>query len=143
MSAGHLPRVGQSGRYVVLRHRIRVSAADSLSEALSPRDRGDHYDWMFAVDGVLLTWASERWLDATVAAGVAALQLPPHRLAYLDYEGDVSGDRGTVQRVEAGTHRLLQAAADRYEFAVQGGRTGLVTLYRTASSDSWTIAFAP
>jgi len=143
MSAGHLPQVGQSGRYVVLRHCFRTVAAESHSETPAPRHRGEHYDWMFAVDGVLLTWASEQWLAATVAAGVAALQLPPHRLAYLDYEGEVSGDRGTVQRVEAGTHRLLQAAADRYEFAVQGGRTGVMMLYRTASSDSWTIAFAP
>ena len=137
-----LPRAGQAGRYVVLRHRVPAAPADRTGGATAP-SRGDHYDWMFEADGHLLTWASEQWCAATQAAVLAALPLPPHRLAYLDYEGEVSGNRGTVDRVEAGTHRLLHVALDRYVFAVQGGRTGVVTIYRTAPAGSWSIALAP
>lgn len=138
-----LPRAGQAGRYVVLRHQLPAAPADPAGGPTAAPSRGSHYDWMFEVDGHLLTWASEQWCAATQAAVLAALPLPPHRLAYLDYEGEVSGNRGTVYRVEAGTHRLLQVALDRYVFAVQGGRTGVVTIYRTAPSGSWSIALAP
>lgn len=33
---------------------------------------------------------------------IAALALPDHRLVYLDYEGPVSGGRGSVQRLDGG-----------------------------------------
>jgi hypothetical protein len=143
LPANALPQVGQAGRYVVLRHQVPAASADPASGTFAALGRGDHYDWMFEVDGHLLTWASDQWCDVTQAAVMAALPLPPHRLAYLDYEGEISGNRGTVRRVEAGTHRLLDVALDRYTFAVQGDRTGNVTFYRTAPSGSWAIALAP
>jgi hypothetical protein len=40
-----------------------------------------------------------------------------HRLAYLDYEGPVSNDRGTVTRVDAGTFTWLRD--DAVELAVE------------------------
>jgi hypothetical protein len=39
---------------------------------------------------------------------VAAEQLGDHRIAYLDYEGEVSGGRGSVIRVAAGTYKLVR-----------------------------------
>ncbi|MDR3183054.1 MAG: hypothetical protein LBT89_09085 [Planctomycetaceae bacterium] len=33
--------------------------------------------------------------------------LPPHRKAYLNYEGEVSGNRGSVRRIDAGTYVAL------------------------------------
>ncbi len=143
MPHGSRSPVVAAGRYVVLRHEVAISSQERLRPSPEVSPRGDHFDWMFEVGEELLTWACEEWLSPTDASDAAALHLPPHRLAYLDYEGEVSGDRGTVRRVEAGTHRLLQAAEDRYLFAVQGGRTGTLTFYRTASSAWWTMAFAP
>ncbi len=129
----------EAGRYVVLRHHLPADQQDALR-------RGDHYDWMFEVQGRLLTWASEQFPPPGHAAAVGATLLTPHRLSYLDYEGAISGDRGTVRRIEAGHHRLLQCLADRYEFAVQGERCGVVAIYRNLSglsSGSWVIAFEP
>jgi hypothetical protein len=37
---------------------------------------------------------------------VAAVQLADHRHAYLDYEGELSGERGTVIRVAEGSYRV-------------------------------------
>lgn len=40
----------------------------------------------------------------------AMKELEAHRRAYLEYEGEVSGDRGVVKRVERGTYELLGAS---------------------------------
>ncbi len=42
-------------------------------------------------------------------AELPCIRLAPHRSAYLDYEGPVSGGRGTVTRVAAGTCVFLSA----------------------------------
>ncbi|HQX51516.1 MAG TPA: DNA polymerase ligase N-terminal domain-containing protein [Planctomycetaceae bacterium] len=39
---------------------------------------------------------------------IAAEHLPPHRLLYLEYEGPVSNDRGTVRRFAWGTYRIIE-----------------------------------
>jgi hypothetical protein len=52
----------------------------------------------------LATWRSAVWPLAEIQTEL--ISLPDHRRGYLDYEGPVSGDRGTVRRVQAGTHRV-------------------------------------
>lgn len=53
----------------------------------------------FRVDQPPHTWA---------ALGVLPVQaLPDHRRIYLDYQGPISGNRGTVIRCDRGTIRLL------------------------------------
>ena len=37
-------------------------------------------------------------------------ELEPHRRAYLEYEGEVSGGRGTVKRIERGTYETVGAS---------------------------------
>jgi hypothetical protein len=68
-----------------------------------------HFDFMLEVNGVLKTWS----LPCHPANGmtIEAKPLPDHRIAYLDYEGPVSGDRGTVARWDAGTY-ATQAQTD-------------------------------
>lgn len=66
-----------------------------------------HFDWLLAVDGPpvrpLLTWRCEDRPDrAAVGEVLAAQRIAPHRAVYLEYEGPVSGDRGTVQRIAEG-----------------------------------------
>ncbi len=97
-------------RYVILRHELPLPPTSSC-ERLSPAGgdstaRGSHYDVMFETDEGLLTWAVER-LPSVGQPRQPALRLPLHRTAYLDYEGPVSGDRGYVHRVQAGTYCQL------------------------------------
>lgn len=68
-----------------------------------------HWDLLLERDGVLWTWR----LSALPQAGVAqaAERLGDHRRLYLDYEGPVSNDRGTVVRVDGGELIWLQAEA--------------------------------
>lgn len=46
---------------------------------------------------------------------IAAEELAPHRLLYLDYEGPVGNGRGIVERVDGGTYQLT---ASQPEFTI-------------------------
>lgn len=60
-----------------------------------------HWDLMLEADGVLQTW---RLVQPPLpsAAAIEATRLPDHRMMYLDYEGPISGNRGTVKRWDVG-----------------------------------------
>lgn len=83
-------------RFVILWHETPAGAA-----------RPAHYDLMFEAVGVLWTWAVERL--PRLGESVAATRLADHRLDYLDYEGPIAGNRGTVRRVDAGMYQELPA----------------------------------
>lgn len=79
-----------------------------------------HWDFMLEAGGVLRTWR----LHAPPAPGVAvrAEALGDHRLHYLDYEGPVSGNRGSVQRWDVGTFAWGEETPARLVVALQGAR---------------------
>ncbi len=54
--------------------------------------------------------------------GVPARRIADHRPAYLDYEGPVSGNRGHVRQVDAGTYSLLEQSADCWVVRLSGSR---------------------
>lgn len=60
-----------------------------------------HWDLMLEEADGLRTWRlpSPEFSNEEMEA----VALPPHRKEYLDYEGPVSGGRGVVKRVKAGT----------------------------------------
>ncbi len=70
-----------------------------------------HWDLMLEQADALRTWRLKQPPDTQ--GPIAAEALPDHRLAYLDYEGPVSGDRGTVTRWDAGTYEMLESTSNR------------------------------
>lgn len=78
-------------------------------------DGSRHYDWMIeradgagdADEQVLMTFRLDRPLEAGVE-GFWGERIGDHRRAYLTYEGPVSGGRGVVSRVLAGTCEILE-----------------------------------
>ena len=64
-----------------------------------------HFDLMLetAPGSPLATWRSPIW---PITERTALVQLANHRREYLEYEGEISGDRGRVRRVEAGTYQI-------------------------------------
>ena len=59
-----------------------------------------HYDLMIGPsDGPLVTFRLSTW---PVVSRMTLDPLPDHRPHYLTYEGPISGDMGSVRRVEAG-----------------------------------------
>ncbi len=148
--AEHLMTPCDTGRYVVLLHRYPDRSPRRYQQDESERvvinRGGDHFDWMFEADGRLATWATPDSLRVDAAGEVAAIRLPDHRIEYLQYEGDVSRNRGSVKRVEAGRFKLVAAAPDRYEIRTRGNRDGVLVFYRTwwGEGDSfWRISFRP
>jgi len=101
---------------------------------------------MFESDNRLSTWATPGLLNTTDAAEIGATKLPDHRIEYLRYEGHVSGDRGTVQRVELGEFQLIESAQDRYTLRTSGMREGVIVIYRIWCGKGvsfWRISFRP
>ena len=81
---------------------------------------GRHWDLMLESEGRLRTWE----LEAAPVDGVKvrAEALPDHRLHYLEYEGPLSEDRGTVRRWDAGIYLLLGEFEDQLECELSGER---------------------
>lgn len=73
---------------------------------------------MFENQGKLLTWSTS-WRPSCESVGVAN-RLKDHRVEYLDYEGEISGGRGTVQRVYEGTFELGTLEEKRFTAELYG-----------------------
>jgi hypothetical protein len=117
-------------RFVILRHDLPATAP-----------RPSHWDLMFETGAKLRTWAIGVEPDLSVDAH--AEPLANHRLEYLEYEGPVSGDRGTVTRWDAGQYELIEDVEDRWVVSVHGQRlTGRIAIVRQAGDAySWRVRF--
>jgi hypothetical protein len=88
-----------------------------------------HWDLMLETGEALRTWR----LSSPPQPGktIVATFLFDHRRIYLDYEGPLSGNRGSVTRWDAGTFAWLTNERDRVEVTLEGNRArGRVTLCR-------------
>jgi len=111
-------------RFVILHHRL---------------DQGEHWDLMLERGEVLWTW--QLLLEPVNAASlpIPARRIADHRKDYLTYEGPVSGDRGTVRRVDSGTYQIESLGPERIELTIGAGRlSGSLTLVRVAE-DGWSL----
>lgn len=119
-------------RFVILHHQMPPDS-----------DRQSHWDLMLESGQVLRTWAlaEEPREESTIAAD----SLPNHRLAYLEYEGPVSNNRGFVRHWDAGEYQAISLADNRAEFTLRGRRlTCQLRLEREPGSDrNWTATFRP
>lgn len=110
-------------RFVILHHRL----AD-----------GEHWDLMLEHQGTLLTWQLLSEPQGLESLPIAARRIENHRLAYLDYEGPISGNRGNVRRVEAGDVQVEQLDDSLCVFSLHGDL--LVGRFRLVESESgWTL----
>jgi hypothetical protein len=120
-------------RFVILRHDMPLG---------SPR--ASHLDLMLEQDGVLRTWACDALPQAD--SPTLADPLPDHRLGYLTYEGEVSGDRGAVTRVAAGEYELLEDTSQLVRVRLSSEViTGELTMARGDSEQAhrWRVSLAP
>ena len=88
---------------------------------------GCHHDWLVGTPEYRCEPGSGLW---TARVGPAShdwcrlrrfdmAELPPHRRAYLDYQGPISGGRGTVVRIDRGWVVIRQWARDRIVWDVR------------------------
>jgi len=125
-------------RFVLLRH-----------ECPSTLGQPSHWDLMLERDGVLMTWRllglPRAWQSSTGGAAplpsppIDATRLPDHRLAYLDYEGPVSHDRGEVRRHDAGVYEVLAQSEGLYRVDVRGSLIGATLTLRQLDGHAWRL----
>ncbi len=93
-------------RFVILRHEMPALAED-----------GSHWDFMLECGDLLLTF---RWdclpsaENGSSLSSLTAKRIADHRSLYLDYEGEISNNRGKVMQVLSG-HFLSASASDTNE----------------------------
>lgn len=87
---------------------------------LEHRWNGVHWDFMLEFRDVLRTWA----IDSAIVRGVdlPARALADHRRLYLDYEGEVSGGRGAVRRLDRGPYVALTWTDDLIRVRLEGAQ---------------------
>ncbi len=82
--------------------------------------RGDHLDWFFSLedgaDAPLVTWSTP--VSLPHLGENISRHLPDHRARYLDYDGEISGSRGWVQRLVAGECCVRKSDAEQIAFLV-------------------------
>jgi hypothetical protein len=125
--------------------------------------RSSHWDLMLESGDVLRTWALEQlprdWSDPhsrtadkclgcpAIAAGnaVVAISLGDHRRDYLSLEGQLTGNRGAVIRVAAGTYSSEIELPDCWRINLASDElAGALALTRTSADGSqWTLEWRP
>jgi hypothetical protein len=115
-------------RFVLLRHEC--------PPALGVQN---HWDLMLQRGSTLATW---RLLELPTPAAplVSALRLADHRTAYLEYEGPVSGDRGDVRRVDAGSYAAIEESAQRWVLQFDGAVLSGPAVLQLRDGDEWTLS---
>jgi hypothetical protein len=99
-----------------------------------------HWDLFLESGPVLRAWRLPVPLQPGV--DVPAEAAPDHRPFYLDYEGPVSGGRGTVSRIDAGTFEWQIDQSDWVAVRLAGTRfTGLLTFRQTPGG--WSVRLDP
>jgi hypothetical protein len=105
-------------RYVILQH-------------VGPR--GTHFDFMLEQGDVLKTW--ELFQEPVPGCEILARPLPDHRVAYLDYEGPLSENRGQVTQWDRGTYELISESPSGWKVYLTGKKCqGLLILIPSVSS---------
>jgi len=116
-------------RFVILLHEMPANCS-----------RATHYDLMLEHGPMLRTWALERL--PSMGETVLAQRLDDHRPVYLDYEGDVSGDRGQVRRVDQGEYEMIEDRTERLVVKIGGARPGTLTLIRGQPVHRWRVSLS-
>lgn len=78
-----------------------------------------HFDFLLEAGEVLRAW---RLASPPVVGMNAAEANVDHRKLYLDYEGDVSGGRGTVARWDAGSFEWVEDVPGRAVVQLSGSK---------------------
>jgi len=113
------------GRYVVLAHT---------------RADGTHCDLMLEAKGTLVTWALDNLELLVNSPEAQGRRLPDHRTAYLEYEGPISGGRGSVKRIAAGSILKLDRDDCRVCAVLAGNLAGTLTAEHL-HEDTWRLTF--
>jgi hypothetical protein len=112
-------------RFVILRHET---------------SEGVHFDFMLEAGDVLKTWSLPE--EPRLGMEMECEALADHRRAYLDYEGPISGGRGSVTQWDSGDFTLERQTDMEWVLSVAGKKVaGRIGLNRAAKdSNRWSFS---
>lgn len=120
----------RTGRFALLRHETPPGYA-----------RPSHWDFLLEREDALATWALLKL--PRPGESVAAERLPDHRVAYLEYEGPVRGDRGSLRRIDSGRYETLSDSPTCWEFQLFATHhSGRWRLEMESSPEVWRVTWA-
>jgi hypothetical protein len=100
-----------------------------------------HWDFMLQAGPMLRTWRLSA--PPTPDQPVEAVATFDHRAVYLDYEGEVSGNRGVVRRWDEGHFDWLEDTPNRIAVRLAGRQLlGLAWLQLNVAG-GWSLQFDP
>jgi hypothetical protein len=85
-----------------------------------------HWDFMLEAGATLRSWRLAEFPEPE--RFIVAESIGDHRLAYLDYEGPVSGGRGCVKRCDTGTFDWIEDSPQRVVVRLHGTQLQLVAV---------------
>ncbi|MDG2388292.1 MAG: DNA polymerase ligase N-terminal domain-containing protein [Planctomycetaceae bacterium] len=95
-----------------------------------------HWDLMLEQETSLRTWRLNE--DPNNSGPITAEELSNHRKHYLDYEGPVSGNRGTIVRWDMGTYETVADSEYQLEIKLAGEKIhSQAVLSRNPQNDCW------
>ncbi|MFN0196428.1 MAG: DNA polymerase ligase N-terminal domain-containing protein [Planctomycetaceae bacterium] len=99
-----------------------------------------HWDLLLEHEDTLRSW---RLVTLPTSGEVVQAEwIPDHRLLYLDYEGPVSQNRGTVSRWDRGVFEWIRDETDEIEIHVDGEKlSGTMTLTTEGQDNRWSVAY--
>jgi hypothetical protein len=98
----------------------------------------DHYDLMLQAGDSLATWQfGQNPADIPTGDPHACQRIQNHRQGYLNYEGPVSDNRGTVTRVDAGVYDTLHADQGFWKVALHSPAGDRIVEFRQLDSCEW------
>ena len=96
-----------------------------------------HWDFLLEAGSVLRAW---RLLEEPeLGKSIAAEANFDHRLIYLDFEGPLSGNRGSVTRWDAGTFEGIENDANRVVVELMGLRLSGVAVLEN-QPEGWRVS---
>lgn len=98
-----------------------------------------HWDFLLEDGDACKTW--RLLTEPSPNRAVPAEQIADHRLLYLDYEGPVSGDRGTVTQFDAGCFEWLRRRDNAMLIALYGKRIEGGCTIGTPGDGRWLVWF--
>jgi hypothetical protein len=98
-----------------------------------------HWDFMLEVGTVLPTWKLADVPKPGVV--ISAEKSFDHRLMYLDYEGPISGSRGSVSRWDAGSYEPLVDEQDRRVLKLDGQRLHGIVELKNDPAAGWSFSW--
>ncbi len=106
-----------------------------------------HWDFMLEAGAALRTWRllQQPILNEKVPEQIIrsfAEPMPDHRIEYLDYEGPVSRNRGSVKQWDSGMYLLLNESDHHWELRLEGTRLrGFVSILK--KNNVWEFTMIP